>query len=49
MPEGKGYDVEKGADGYVYSLLQSYRKNVSFFLRKRFEEEVSLLVTASQS
>ena len=46
MPEGKGYDVEKGADRYVYSPLQSYRKNVSFFLRKRFEEEVSLLATA---
>ena len=47
MPKGKGYGVEKGADRYVHSLLQSYRKNVSFFLRKRFEEEVSLLATAS--
>ena len=47
MPGGKGYDVEKGADGYVYSLLQSYRKNVSFLSGKYLGEQVALSVTAS--
>ena len=47
MPEGKGYDVEKGADGYAHSLLQSYRKNVSFLSGKCLGEQVNLSVAAS--